>query len=72
MDREGYRSSELMNCIDITADLILGDTFSVKAMNDVFLGVGIHHRSSIFKTSSAFGRIKGGSNFNSVSLKYHW
>ena len=72
MDKKGYRSSNLMNYIDITADLSLGDTFGVKSMNDLFLGVGIHHRSSIFETSSAFGRIKGGSNFNSVYLQYHF
>ena len=72
MDRKGYRSSELMNYIDITADFSLGDTFGVKAMNDLFFGVGIHHRSSIFETSSAFGRIKGGSNFNSIYLQYHF
>jgi len=72
MDRKGYRSSQLMNYIDVTADFSLGDTFGVKAMNDVYLGIGIHHRSSIFETSSAFGRIKGGSNYNSVYLQYHW
>lgn len=72
MDRKGYRSSNLMNYLDITADLSLGDTFGVKSMNDLFFGVGIHHRSSIFESSSAFGRIKGGSNFNSVYLQYHF
>lgn len=72
MDKKGYRSSDLMNYIDVTADFSLGDTFGVNAMNDLFLGVGIHHRSSIFESSSAFGRIKGGSNFNSVYLQYHW
>jgi outer membrane protein len=72
MDEKGYRSSNLMNYIDITADFSLGDTFGVKSMNDLFLGVGIHHRSSIFESSSAFGRIKGGSNFNTVYLQYYW
>ena len=72
MDRKGYRSSQLMNYIDVTADFSLGDTFGVKAMNDIFLGIGIHHRSSIFESSSAFGRIKGGSNYNSLYLQYHW
>jgi outer membrane protein len=72
MDRKGYRSSQLMNYIDITVDFSLGDTFRVKSMNDLFFGIGIHHRSSIFETSSAFGRIKGGSNFNSLYLQYHW
>ncbi|MFV2005132.1 MAG: MipA/OmpV family protein [Gammaproteobacteria bacterium] len=72
MDRKGYRSSNLMNYIDFTADFSLGDTFGAKAINDLFLGVGVHHRSSIFETSSAFGRIKGGSNFPSVYLQYHF
>ena len=72
MDKKGYRSSNLMNYIDVTADFSLGDTFGVASMNDLFLGVGIHHRSSIFESSSAFGRIKGGSNYNSVYLQYHF
>ena len=72
MDRKGYRSSNLMNYIDLTVDVNLGDTFSVNAMNDLYFGVGIHHRSSIFESSSAFGRIKGGSNYNSMYLQYHF
>ena len=72
MDRKGYRSSQLMNYVDLTADFSLGDTFGVDSMDDLFFGVGIHHRSSIFETSSAFGRIKGGSNYESLYLQYHW
>lgn len=72
MDAKGYRSSKLMNYIDVTADFSLGDVFSAKTLNDVFLGIGVHHRSSIFEASSAFGSIKGGSNFNSVYLQYHF
>lgn len=72
MDSKGYRSSNLMNYLDFTADFNLGDLFAVQAMNDLYLGVGVHHRSSIFETSSAFGRIKGGSNYNSLYLQYHF
>ncbi len=72
MDKKGYRSSNLMNYIDVTADFSLGDVFGVKQMNDLYLGVGIHHRSSIFESASAFGRIKGGSNYNSLYLQYHF
>lgn len=72
MDAKGYRSSNLMNYIDVTADFSLGDTFGVQAINDLYFGVGIHHRSSIFESSSAFGRIKGGSNYNTLYLQYHW
>ncbi len=72
MDRKGYRSSNLVNYLDFTADFSLGDTFGVKEMSDLYFGVGVHHRSSIFETSSAFGRIKGGSNYNSLYLQYHF
>ena len=59
-----------MNYIDITLDFNPGDSFAVTAMNDLYFGVGIHHRSSIFESSSAFGRIKGGGNYNSFYLQY--
>jgi outer membrane protein len=72
MDLKGFRSSKLMNYIDVTADFSLGETFGIKTINGLYLGVGIHHRSSIFEASSAFGRIKGGSNYNSVYLQYHF
>lgn len=72
MDRKGYRSSNLMNYIDITLDFSLGDTFGANSIRDLYFGVGIHHRSSIFETSSSFGRIKGGSNYNSLYLQYHF
>ncbi len=72
MDKKSYRSSNLMNYIDATVDFSIGDLFRAKQLRDLYFGVGIHHRSSIFETSSAFGRIKGGSNFNSVYLQYHF
>lgn len=72
MDKKGYRSSQLMNYIDLTADFSLGDIIGVDAMNEIYLGGGIHHRSSIFESSSAFGRVKGGSNYLFLYLQYHW
>ena len=72
MDRKGYRSSQLMNYLDFTLDVSLGETFGAPSINDLFFGIGVHHRSSIFETSSSFGRIKGGSNYNSLYLQYHF
>ena len=72
MDRKGYRSSNLMNYLDLTADFSLGDAFGERSIKDLYLGIGIHHRSSIFESSSSFGRIKGGSNYNSLYLQYHF
>lgn len=72
MDDKGYRSSNLMNYLDVTADFSLGDAFNNEDLKKLYFGIGIHHRSSIFESSSAFGRIKGGSNYNSLYLQYHF
>lgn len=72
LDNKGYRPSNLMNFIDISIDLNIGDLFNATSMRDLWFGYSLHHRSSIFETSSAFGRIKGGSNYNTLYLQYHW
>jgi len=72
MDRKDYRSSKLMNYLDVTADFSLGDTFNYNEMRELYFGIGVHHRSSIFESNSTFGRIKGGSNYPSVYLQYHF
>ena len=71
MDEKGYRSSNLLNYLDFSLDLHLADIFGEK-LDDLWLGYSIHHRSAIFESSSRFGRIKGGSNYNSVYLQWHY
>ncbi|WP_309496822.1 MipA/OmpV family protein [Sulfurovum sp.] len=71
MDEKGYRSSQLLNYLDFSLDLHLGDVFGEK-LDDMWLGYSIHHRSAIFESSSRFGRIKGGSNYNSVYVQWHY
>jgi len=70
MERKGYRPSELMNYIGFTLDINLGDVFNVNALNETWLGYSIHHRSAIFESASQFGRIKGGSNYNTVYIQF--
>jgi len=70
MERKGYRPSELMNYIDFTLDINLGDIFKINALNETWLGYSIHHRSAIFESASQFGRIKGGSNYNTVYIQF--
>ena len=69
MERKGYKPSKLLNYLDFSLDLHLGDMFGEK-LDDVWLGYSIHHRSAIFESSSRFGRIKGGSNYNSVYVQW--
>jgi len=71
MDEKGYRASNLLNYLDFSLDLHLGDIFGEK-LDDLWVGYSIHHRSAIFESSSRFGRIKGGSNYNSVYLQWHY
>jgi len=70
MEEKGYRPSELMNYIDVSFDINLGDIFNINALNETWLGYSLHHRSSIFESASQFGRIKGGSNYNTVYLQF--
>ena len=72
MDLNGYVPSRFMAYLDVTLDLNLGDLFHAKSIDDLWLGAGVQHRSGIYETSSAFGRIKGGSNYVTAYLQYHF
>ncbi|MBW3140918.1 MipA/OmpV family protein [Ferrimonas balearica] len=72
MDRKGYRPSNLMNYLDLSFGANLGDLFGIRELDPLWLGYSLHHRSSIFETASQFGRIKGGSNYNTVYLQWHF
>lgn len=73
LGNKGYQSSNLLNFLDFSLDLNLGDILSGSVGNREWkrwwLGYNIHHRSAIFETAQQFGRIKGGSNFQTVYLQ---
>jgi len=66
------QASNLLNYLDFSVDVNLGDLFFTKQMEDVWLGYNIHHRSGIFSNSAQFGRVSGGSNYPGVYLQIHW
>jgi outer membrane protein len=70
MESKDYRPSQLMNYLDFTLDVNLGDIFRSSALENAWLGFSIHHRSSIFESASQFGRIKGGSNYPSIYIQW--
>ncbi|WP_158589057.1 MipA/OmpV family protein [Alginatibacterium sediminis] len=73
VDKKGYaNASKLLNYLDFSLDISIGDVFRKNELKELWLGYGIHHRSAIFESSSLFGRIKGGSNYQSVYLQWHW
>ncbi|OAN17938.1 MltA-interacting MipA family protein [Photobacterium jeanii] len=70
MERKGYEPSKLLNYIDLSLDVNIGDLVNVPKLDNVWLGYSMHHRSAIFESASQFGRIKGGSNYNTVYLQF--
>lgn len=69
MEEKGYQGSELLNYIDVSFDVNIGDIFNANSLDNIWLGYSLHHRSAIFESASQFGRIKGGSNYNSVYIQ---
>ncbi|SEF96810.1 MipA/OmpV family protein [Vibrio hangzhouensis] len=72
MEEKGKRPSHLMNYIDISYDISIGSLIRKPELEDLWLGYSLHHRSAIFEASSQFGRIKGGSNYSTFYLQYHF
>ncbi|NIY91883.1 MipA/OmpV family protein [Vibrio diazotrophicus] len=72
MDEKGYTPSNLMNYLDFSFDVNLGDLFKQKNWGNMWVGYSLHHRSSIFEKASQFGRIKGGSNYNTIYFQYEF
>ncbi|GIU37104.1 hypothetical protein TUM3794_07300 [Shewanella colwelliana] len=72
IEEKGYKPSKLLNYLDFSLDVNMGDLFNSHNMRNMWLGYAIHHRSGIFETSSAFGRIKGGSNYQTIYLQWHF
>ncbi|MFO7607095.1 MAG: hypothetical protein R6W72_12445 [Desulfurivibrionaceae bacterium] len=72
MAKKGYEDVKWLLYLDFSLEMNLGKLLRLAAMDDIWLGYSLHHRSGIFGTSSLFGRIKGGSNYNTISLQYHF
>lgn len=61
--RRGRATSRLLNYLDPSLDVNLGDLTGSKRWKDSFVGVGVSHRSGIFGSSQILGNINGGSNY---------
>ncbi|WP_413113474.1 MipA/OmpV family protein [Thaumasiovibrio sp. DFM-14] len=72
MEKKGYKPSKLLNYLDMSIDVNVGSILNKSDLNPLWLGYSLHHRSAIFESASQFGRIKGGSNYNTVYLQWHF
>jgi outer membrane protein len=61
--RRGRATNRLLNYLDPSVDVSLGDLVGSRRLQDTFVGVGLSHRSGIFGSSQLLGNINGGSNY---------
>ena len=59
----GEQTSRLLHHLDPTLDVSLGDLVGSRPLKDTYIGVGVSHRSGIFKSSRLLGNVTGGSNY---------
>ena len=62
-DRRERPTSKLLNYLDPSIDISLGDLFRSERLKQTYFGLGISHRSGIFASSRLLGSVNGGSNY---------
>jgi outer membrane protein len=56
-------TSKLLQYLDPTIDVSLGDLFGSKDLRETYFGVGVSHRSGIFGMAQLYESVNGGSNY---------
>ena len=59
----GRNASKLLNYLDPSIDVSVGDLFGIRTLRETYFGFGVSHRSGIFGTSQLLGNVDGGSNY---------
>ncbi|MGA8786528.1 MAG: MipA/OmpV family protein, partial [Polaromonas sp.] len=59
----GKPTSRLLQYLDPTLDVSLGDLLGSRALKETYIGFGVSHRSGIFGSSRLLGNVSGGSNY---------
>ncbi len=59
----GKTGSKVLNYLDPSIDVSLGDLIGYRPLKDTFIGFGVSHRSGIFGASRLLGNVNGGSNY---------
>ena len=63
-------ASRMLNYLDPTIDISLGNLIGVPSMKETYVGVGVSHRSGIFGSSRMLGNVDGGSNYIYTYLEW--
>ena len=56
-------SSRVLQYLDPSLDISLGDLIGSRALKETYIGFGVSHRSGIFGASRLLGSVNGGSNY---------
>ncbi|HTF16409.1 MAG TPA: MipA/OmpV family protein [Burkholderiales bacterium] len=68
--RRGRNTSKLLQYLDPTIDLSVGDLFGSRELRETYFGLGVSHRSGMFGMAQIFDNVNGGSNFIYTYLEW--
>jgi len=66
----GRNTSKLLQYLDPTVDVSVGDLFGSRNLRETYFGLGVSHRSGLFGMSQLFDNVNGGSNFIYTYLEW--
>lgn len=66
----GRNTSKLLQYLDPTIDVSVGDVFKSKKLHETYFGLGVSHRSGIFGMAQLFDNVNGGSNYIYTYLEW--
>ena len=67
--RHDEDTSRLLNYLDVSLDLNVGDVIRNESARSCWLGLVISHRSGVFGLVDIFGNVHNGSNYNTAALE---
>ncbi len=70
LENKDRNTSHLLNYLDASIDINLGDLTKIKKLDSCWFGFAISHRSGVFSTIDMFGNVSGGSNYNTFYIEY--
>jgi outer membrane protein len=68
--QRGRTTSKLLNYLDPSIDVSVGDLFGIRSQRETYVGFGVTHRSGIFGSSQVLGNVDGGSNYIYTYLEW--
>jgi len=71
-EEKNRRTSHLINYLEFSVDVSVGDLFGAESLRNLFAGLYVHHRSGIFASANLYGNVYGGSNVNAFYLEWEF